>query len=151
MPNAPGNPNVSTTQHSRVHANGIFGATSGVVVKQISGHITEMLVDPSTKSTTLPATVINSMQSTQKSGGKNKKNKKKTAPSEKHSTKQPNPKQKATAPTNEEKNKPTRYPCKLYVEDHVTWHYLRLQECTEYLAKMDTGKIPAFLRNPFPA
>ena len=64
-----------------MHANGIVDATSRATVKQLSGHIALMSVDPSTKSTALPTTVINSMQSMQKPSGKDKKNKKKIAPS----------------------------------------------------------------------
>jgi len=46
-----------------------------------------MTVDPSTKSTSLPTTAIKFLKSTQKSGGKNKNNKKKNAPFEEQSTK----------------------------------------------------------------
>lgn len=53
-------------------------------------------------------------------------------------------------PTNVENDKGTRYPCRLCLEDHVTWHCPCLQECTNYLAKMDFGKAPIVLRNPFP-
>ena len=84
-----------------------------------------------------------------KSDSKNKKNKKKTAPLEEHSTKQPNLKHKAAMPTDKEKDKPTIYPCKLYAKDHMTWCCPHLQECIEYLAKKDIGKAPIFLRNPF--
>lgn len=100
--------------------------------------------------TALPTTTINSVQSTQNPSGKKKKNKKKTAPSKEQSTKQPNPKQKAAVPTIDEKDTPTRFPCKLCAKDHETFRCLQLQECTDYLAKRDTGKTPAILRNPFP-
>lgn len=59
--NAPHNSNASTTQHPGAHADGIIGATSGADVKKLSGHIAQMLVDPSTKSTTLSITMINSL------------------------------------------------------------------------------------------
>ena len=64
IPNAPGNPNASATQHPGVHADGIVGATSRAVIRQLNGHIAKMIVDPSTNATALPATAINSMQST---------------------------------------------------------------------------------------
>ena len=116
IPNAPHNSNASATQHPGEHADGIFGATFGAVVKQLSDHIVEMSVDPSTKSTSLPTTTINFMQSTQKPGGKNKKNKKKTTPSEEQSKKQYNQKQKVVEPSDNGKDRPTRFPCKIYAE-----------------------------------
>ena len=61
IPNAPGNPNASTTEHPRVHADEIVSATSGVAVKQLNGSIAKLAVDPSSKATALPATAINSM------------------------------------------------------------------------------------------
>ena len=110
-----------------------------------------MLVDPSTKSTALPTTTINSVHSTQKPGGKNKKNKKKTAPSEEQSTKQPNPKQKVVAPPNNGKDKPTRFPYKICAEGHLTYRCRGLQECTDFITKKDTCTTPTVLNNPFPA
>lgn len=92
IPNAPGNPNASATQHPEVHADGIVDATSAAAIKILSGSISKLAVDPSTNTNALPTTSINSVQSTQKSSGKNKKNKKKIAPSKEQSTKQPNPK-----------------------------------------------------------
>jgi len=58
---APGNPNPPTTQRPGVHADGIVGATSGVAIKQLSVFVAKLAVDPSTKVTPLPATMINSV------------------------------------------------------------------------------------------
>lgn len=120
IPYAPVNPNPPTTQHPGAHADGIIGATSGVAVKQLSGSVAKLAVDPSTKATALPATIVNSVQSTQKSSGKNKKNKNKTAPSEEQSSKYPNLKQKVVVHTDVERDKGTNYSCKICLEDHVT-------------------------------
>ena len=54
-------------------------------------------------------------------------------------------------PTDAEKDKGTNYSCKLCLKEHVTWRCLRLQECTDYLAKKDSGKASAVLKNPFPS
>ena len=126
IPNAPRNSNTPATQQPRAHADGIIGATSGATVKQLSSHISQMSVDPSTKSTTLPTTVINFVQFTQKPSGKNKKNKKKTTPSEEKSTKKSNSKKVAVVPSNNGKDKPTRFPCKICAKDRMTYRCPRL-------------------------
>ena len=109
-----------------------------------------MSLDPFTKTTALPTTAINSMQSTQKPNGKNKKNKKKTAPSKEKSTKQQNPKKKVAMPSDDGKDKPMRFPCKIFAEGHMTYRCLCLQDCTDFIAKKDTGKTPTVLNNHFP-
>ena len=107
IPNTPCNSNSPATQQPGAHVNGIIGATSRATVKQLSGHIVQLSVDPSTKSTSLPTTAIKFVQSTQKPGGKNKKNKKKIDPYEEQSTKQYNPNQRLVAPFVDGKDKPT--------------------------------------------
>ena len=43
-----------------------------------------------------------------------------------------------------------RFPCKIYVEDHLTYKCPRLQECTDFIANKDSGRTPSVLHNPFP-
>jgi len=50
---------------------------------------------------------------------------------------------------NDGKDKLARVPCKIYAEDHMTYRYPCLQEFTNFFAKKDTSRIPAFPNNPF--
>ena len=87
IPNSPCKSNATSTQKHGTHTDGIISATFEGAIKQLSDHISQSSVDPSTKLTVLPTTAINSMQSTKKPGGKDKKNKKNTTHFEEQSTK----------------------------------------------------------------
>ena len=100
--------------------------------------------------TTLPTAEVNSVQTSQKPSGKNKKNKKQSSSSEEQSDNQNNPNQKNAAKNDNGKDKPMKFPCKICAEDHLTYKFPRLQECTDFIANKDSGQTPAILHNPFP-
>ena len=42
-----------------------------------------------------------------------------------------------------------KFPCKICAEDHLTYKFPRLQECTDFIAHKDSRRTPAVLQNPF--
>ena len=70
--------------------------------------------------------------------------------SEEQSDNQNNPNQKNAAKNDKGKEKPMKFPCKICAEDHLTYKFPRLQECTDFIAKKVSGRTPAVLHNPFP-
>ena len=89
------------------------------------------------------------MQFLQKPSGKNKKNKKNTSPSEVQSGNQNNPNQKKISKNDKGKEKEMKFPCRICVEDHLTYKCPRLQECIDFVTNNDSRRTPIILHNPF--
>ena len=83
LPHAPGNPNPPATQKTGAHVDGLIGAISGVATNQSRGKTSQpsLATTAPHQTTTLPTAKVNSMQTSQKPNGKNKKNKKKSSSS----------------------------------------------------------------------
>ena len=152
LPNAPGNPNSLPPQKLGAHADDLVGMVSGMVTQSPRGKTSQPTMATTTPNhlTPLPSAKVNSMHTSQKPSGKNKKNKKKTSSSKEQSDHQNNPNQKNTAKNDKGNEKPMKFPCKICVKDHLTYKFPRLQECTDFIANKDSGKTPAILHNPFP-
>ena len=90
---APSNPKPPATQKTGAHVDGLVGMISGIATKHSRGKASKPSLAATTphQTTTLPTAEVNSVQTSQKPSGKNKKNKKKTSSSEEQSDNQNNP------------------------------------------------------------
>ena len=128
LPHAPGNPNPPATKKTGAHADGLVGAISSVATNQSRGQTSQpsSVATAPHQMTPLPSAEVNSVRTSQKPNGKNRKNKKKTSSSEEQSDNQNNANQKNATRNDKGKDKPMKFPFKICAEDHLTYKCPRL-------------------------